>query len=200
MVGPAGPTTSTRIDKFTPRVLAETGLLGMIGKLERGPTAIEAIKEHGSVYLMALGGAAYLVSQAITRSRVVASEDLGMEAIYVFELKDMPLDGNASNRRAAMDATASFALVWFGEMVPEKNWSAAVAAAEPDDMFLSVGTSVMVYTAAELPLHALGNGSTVAHTNPEPLELSAAEYMLQGPASMLMPEPLAEAFGRTNPH
>ena len=90
VVGPAGPTTSTRMDKFTPRVLAETGLLGMIGKSERGPIAIEAIKEHGSVYLMAVGGAAYLVSQAITKSRVVAFEDLGMEAIYEFELKDMP--------------------------------------------------------------------------------------------------------------
>jgi len=90
VVGPAGPTTSTRMDKFTPRVLAETGLLGMIGKSERGPIAIEAIKEHGSVYLMAVGGAAYLVSQAITKSRVVAFEDLGMEAIYEFELNDMP--------------------------------------------------------------------------------------------------------------
>lgn len=90
VVGPAGPTTSTRMDKFTPRVLAETGLLGMIGKSERGPVAIEAIREHGSVYLMAVGGAAYLVSQAITKSRVVAFEDLAMEAIYEFELKDMP--------------------------------------------------------------------------------------------------------------
>lgn len=90
VVGPAGPTTSTRMDKFTPQVLAATGLLGMIGKSERGPIAIEAIREHGSVYLMAVGGAAYLVSQAITKSRVVAFEDLGMEAIYEFELKDMP--------------------------------------------------------------------------------------------------------------
>jgi fumarate hydratase class I len=90
VVGPAGPTTSTRMDKFTPRVLAETGLLGMIGKSERGPVAIEAIKEHQAVYLMAVGGAAYLVSQAITKSRVLAFADLGMEAIYEFELKDMP--------------------------------------------------------------------------------------------------------------
>lgn len=90
VVGPAGPTTSTRMDKFTPRILAETGLLGMIGKSERGPMAIQAIKEHGSVYLMAVGGAAYLVSQAITNARVVAFEDLGMEAIYEFELNDMP--------------------------------------------------------------------------------------------------------------
>ncbi|HDS0940344.1 TPA: fumarate hydratase C-terminal domain-containing protein [Pseudomonas putida] len=90
VVGPAGPTTSTRMDKFTPRLLAETGLLGMIGKSERGPVAIEAIKAHEAVYLMAVGGAAYLVSQAITKSRVIAFEDLGMEAIYEFELKDMP--------------------------------------------------------------------------------------------------------------
>jgi len=91
VVGPAGPTTSTRMDKFTPRILAETGLLGMVGKSERGPVAIEAIKQHGAVYLMAVGGAAYLVSQAITQARVLAFEDLGMEAIYEFELNDMPV-------------------------------------------------------------------------------------------------------------
>lgn len=90
VVGPAGPTTSTRMDRFTPKMLAETGLLGMIGKPERGPVAIEAIKEHQAVYLMAVGGAAYLVAQAITKSHVLAFEDLGMEAIYEFELKDIP--------------------------------------------------------------------------------------------------------------
>ena len=91
VVGPAGPTTSTRMDKFTRQMLAETGLLGMVGKAERGDTAIDAIKEFGAVYLMAVGGAAYLVSQAIKKSRVVAFEDLGMEAIYEFEVKDMPV-------------------------------------------------------------------------------------------------------------
>ncbi|GLQ88647.1 fumarate hydratase [Dyella flagellata] len=91
VVGPAGPTTATRMDKFTEQVLAQTGLLGMVGKAERGPTAIEAIKRHQSVYLMAVGGAAYLVSKAIKASRVVAFEDLGMEAIYEFEVKDMPV-------------------------------------------------------------------------------------------------------------
>ena len=90
IVGPAGPTTSTRMDKFTPSILKHTGLLGMIGKSERGQTAIDAIKEHQAIYLMAVGGAAYLVSQAITQSRVVAFDDLGMEAIYEFEVKDMP--------------------------------------------------------------------------------------------------------------
>ncbi len=91
VVGPAGPTTATRMDKFTEMMLAQTGLLGMIGKAERGPTGIEAIKKHKSVYLMAVGGAAYLVSKAIKSSRVVGFADLGMEAIYEVEVKDMPV-------------------------------------------------------------------------------------------------------------
>ncbi len=90
-VGPAGPTTSTRMDKFTEMMLAQTGLIGMIGKAERGPTAIEAIKKHKSAYLMAVGGAAYLVAKAIEKAKVVGFEDLGMEAIYEFEVKDMPV-------------------------------------------------------------------------------------------------------------
>jgi len=91
VVGPAGPTTATRMDKFTEQVLAQTGLLGMVGKAERGPAAIEAIKKHQSVYLMAVGGAAYLVSKAIKASRVVGFADLGMEAIYEFTVQDMPV-------------------------------------------------------------------------------------------------------------
>jgi fumarate hydratase, class I len=91
VVGPAGPTTATRMDKFTEQLLAETGLIGMIGKAERGPAAIEAIRRHGAVYLMAVGGAAYLVAKAIRSSRVVAFEDLGMEAIREFEVEDMPV-------------------------------------------------------------------------------------------------------------
>ncbi len=91
VVGPAGPTTATRMDKFTRTMLEKTGLLGMIGKAERGPTAIEAIRDYESVYLMAVGGAAYLVSQAIKASKVVGFPELGMEAIYEFELKDMPV-------------------------------------------------------------------------------------------------------------
>ena len=91
VVGPAGPTTATRMDKFTEQVLSQTGLLGMIGKAERGPTAIEAIRKHRSVYLMAVGGAAYLVSKAIKSAKVVGFADLGMEAIYEFEVQDMPV-------------------------------------------------------------------------------------------------------------
>jgi fumarate hydratase class I len=91
VVGPAGPTTATRMDKFTRTMLEKTGLLGMIGKAERGPTAIEAIKDHESVYLMAVGGAAYLVAQAIKSSTVVGFPELGMEAIYEFDLEDMPV-------------------------------------------------------------------------------------------------------------
>jgi len=91
VVGPAGPTTATRMDKFTEQVLAQTGLLGMVGKAERGPAAIEAIKKHRSVYLMAVGGAAYLVAKAVKASRVVGFADLGMEAIYEFTVQDMPV-------------------------------------------------------------------------------------------------------------
>lgn len=90
-VGPAGPTTATRMDKFTDFMLDKTGLLGMIGKAERGEDAIASIKKHHSVYLIAVGGAAYLVSQSIKSARVVAFADLGMEAIYEFEVKDMPV-------------------------------------------------------------------------------------------------------------
>ena len=91
VIGPAGPTTATRMDKFTRQMLAETGLLGMVGKAERGPVAIEAIKEFGAVYLMAVGGAAYLVSKAIVSSKQLAFQDLGMEGIYEFEVRDMPV-------------------------------------------------------------------------------------------------------------
>ena len=90
-VGPAGPTTSTRMDKYTEMMLNETGLIGMIGKSERGDATIDSIREHGAVYLMAVGGAAYLVSKAIKKAKVVAFEDLGMEAIYEFEVEDMPV-------------------------------------------------------------------------------------------------------------
>jgi fumarate hydratase class I len=90
-VGPAGPTTSTRMDKFTDMMLGETGLISMIGKAERGPAAIESIRKHKAAYLMAVGGAAYLVSKAIRSAKVIAFEDLGMEAIYEFDVYDMPV-------------------------------------------------------------------------------------------------------------
>ena len=91
VVGPAGPTTATRMDKFTRQVLEQTGLLGMVGKAERGPAAIEAIRDNKSAYLMAVGGSAYLVSKAIKAARVVGFADLGMEAIYEFTVQDMPV-------------------------------------------------------------------------------------------------------------
>jgi fumarate hydratase class I len=91
VVGPAGPTTATRMDKFTETMLAQTGLIAMVGKAERGPTGIEAIAKHKAAYLMAVGGAAYLVAKAIKASRVVAFEDLGMEAIYEFTVENMPV-------------------------------------------------------------------------------------------------------------
>ena len=90
-VGPAGPTTATRMDKFTEMMLSQTGLISMVGKAERGPTAIDAIKKHQSAYLMAVGGAAYLVSKAIKHAKVVGFADLGMEAIYEFDVVDMPV-------------------------------------------------------------------------------------------------------------
>lgn len=91
VVGPAGPTTATRMDKFTRTMLEKTGLIGMVGKSERGPLAIEAIRDNKAVYLMAVGGAAYLVSKAITAAKVLAFPELGMEAVYEFEVKDMPV-------------------------------------------------------------------------------------------------------------
>jgi fumarate hydratase, class I len=91
VVGPAGPTTATRMDKFTEMMLSKTGLIAMIGKAERGPVAIEAIRKHKSAYLMAVGGAAYLVAKAIKGAKVVGFADLGMEAIYEFDVRDMPV-------------------------------------------------------------------------------------------------------------
>ena len=117
VVGPAGPTTATRMDKFTDKVLEHTGLYAMVGKAERGPAGIEAIKKHQSTYLMAVGGAAYLVSKAIRSSKVVAFADLGMEAIYEFELDEMPVT-------VAVDSN--------GESVHQtgpKEWAVKIAAA-----------------------------------------------------------------------
>jgi fumarate hydratase class I len=91
VVGPAGPTTATRMDKFTRMMLEKTGLIAMVGKAERGPEAIAAIRDNRAAYLMAVGGAAYLVAKAIKKARIVAFADLGMEAIYEFEVTDMPV-------------------------------------------------------------------------------------------------------------
>ncbi len=109
VVGPAGPTTATRMDKFTDIMLSKTGLLGMIGKAERGPEAIAAIKKYRSIYLIATGGAAYLVAKAIRSSRVVAFAELGMEAVYEFEVRDMPVtvavdsDGHSVHQSAPLE-------------------------------------------------------------------------------------------------
>ena len=103
-VGPAGPTTSSRMDKFVETMLAQTGLIGMVGKSERGPVAIESIRKHKAAYCIAVGGAAYLVSKSIRKARVLAFADLGMEAIHEFEVKDMPVtvavdtEGNAVHK------------------------------------------------------------------------------------------------------
>lgn len=105
VVGPAGPTTSTRMDKFTDMMLADMGLIGMVGKAERGPATIESIKQHGAVYLMAVGGAAYLVSKAIRSARIVAFEDLGMEAIREFVVEDMPVMVAVDSKGASVHQT-----------------------------------------------------------------------------------------------
>ncbi|SDF32811.1 fumarate hydratase [Terriglobus roseus] len=118
VVGPAGPTTATRMDKFTRQMLEQTGLLGMVGKSERGPQAIEAIKDNGAVYLMAVGGAAYLVSKAIKASKVLAFEDLGMEAIYEFEVVDMPVTVAVSADGTSVHTTGPV------------EWSARIAASQ----------------------------------------------------------------------
>jgi fumarate hydratase class I len=105
VVGPAGPTTATRMDKFTRQMLEQTGLLGMIGKAERGPAGIEAIRDSKAVYLMAVGGAAYLVSKAIKAAKVVAFADLGMEAIYEFTVQDMPVTVAVDSRGSSVHQT-----------------------------------------------------------------------------------------------
>ncbi len=110
VVGPAGPTTATRMDKFTETMLAHTGLLGMIGKAERGQVAIDAIKKHQAVYLMAVGGAAYLVSKAIRKSRIVAFADLGMEAIHEFVVEDMPVTVAVDTQGSSIHQTAP--IIW----------------------------------------------------------------------------------------
>lgn len=105
VVGPAGPTTATRMDKFTKMMLEKTSLIGMVGKAERGQIAIDAIKDHKAVYLMAVGGAAYLVSKAITDAKVIAFEELGMEAIHEFEVKDMPVTVAVDSKGDAVHKT-----------------------------------------------------------------------------------------------
>lgn len=104
-VGPAGPTTATRMDSYTELMLSQTGLIGMVGKAERGVEAVEAIKKHQAVYLTAVGGAAYLVSKAIKKSRVLAFEDLGMEAIYEFDVVDMPVTVAVTSRGESVHQT-----------------------------------------------------------------------------------------------
>src|SRR5690606_21054021 len=105
VVGPAGPTTATRMDKFTRSVLEKTGLIGMIGKSERGPIAIDAIVDHKADYVLAVDGAAYLVSKAIVRAKILAFADLGMEAIYEFEVKDMPVTVAVDSRGESVHQT-----------------------------------------------------------------------------------------------
>ncbi|HEY5603585.1 MAG TPA: fumarate hydratase [Gammaproteobacteria bacterium] len=105
VVGPAGPTTATRMDKFTEKMLAQTGLIGMIGKAERGPAAIESIRKHGAVYLIATGGAAYLVSKSIRSAKVIAFEEMGMEAIYEFEVENMPVTVAVDSRGESVHNT-----------------------------------------------------------------------------------------------
>ncbi|MBU3710374.1 MAG: fumarate hydratase [Limnohabitans sp.] len=126
-VGPAGPTTATRMDKFTEMMLAETGLIAMVGKAERGPVAIEAIKKHKSAYLMAVGGAAYLVSKAIKTAKVVGFADLGMEAIYEFDVVDMPVT-------VAVDAGGTSAHITGPEI-----WSKRIASGEFKGIALAAG-------------------------------------------------------------
>ena len=116
VIGPAGPTTATRMDKFTPALLAGTGLLGMIGKAERGPAAAAAIAEHGAVSLIAVGGAAYLIAKAIKRAKLLAFEDLGMEAIYEFEVEAMPVTVSVDAQGESIHRTGP------------RQWAAAAAA------------------------------------------------------------------------
>ncbi|RZJ11620.1 MAG: fumarate hydratase, partial [Rubrivivax sp.] len=119
VVGPAGPTTATRMDKFTDMMLSQTGLIAMVGKAERGPAAIESIKQHKSAYLMAVGGSAYLVSKAIKGAKVLGFEDMGMEAIYEFDVVDMPVT-------VAVDANGTSA-----HITGPAEWKQRIAAGKP---------------------------------------------------------------------
>jgi len=105
IVGPAGPTTANRMDRFTDTMLEKAGLLAMVGKAERGPETVESIKKHGSAYLIAVGGAAFLVSRAIRSSRVVGFAELGMEAVYEFEVRDMPVTVAVSSQGESVHET-----------------------------------------------------------------------------------------------
>lgn len=118
-VGPAGPTTSTRMDKFTPQMLEQTGLIGMVGKSERGQIAIDAIKQNKAVYLIAVGGAAYLVSKAIKAARVVAFADLGMEAVYEFDVEDMPVTVAVDSEGNSVHQSAP--LIWAQKIAAKNN-------------------------------------------------------------------------------
>ena len=118
-VGPAGPTTSTRMDKFTPQMLEQTGLIGMIGKSERGQIAIDAIKQNQAVYLIAVGGAAYLVSKAIKAAKVVAFADLGMEAVYEFDVEDMPVTVAVDSEGNSVHQSAP--LIWAQKIAAKNN-------------------------------------------------------------------------------
>ncbi len=127
VVGPAGPTTATRMDKFTDMMLEKTGLIAMVGKAERGPVAIESIRNHQSAYLMAVGGAAYLVSKAIRGAKVVGFEDLGMEAIYEFDVTDMPVT-------VAVDSTGTSV-----HQTGPKEWQERIASGKLAGIPVSVG-------------------------------------------------------------
>ncbi|MFG6466658.1 fumarate hydratase [Roseateles sp. BYS87W] len=127
VVGPAGPTTATRMDKFTDMMLAKTGLIAMVGKAERGPVAIESIKNHKSAYLMAVGGAAYLVSKAIKGAKVVGFADLGMEAIYEFDVVDMPVT-------VAVDASGTSA-----HITGPADWKARIASGKAVSIPVTAG-------------------------------------------------------------
>jgi fumarate hydratase class I len=122
VVGPAGPTTATRMDKFTDMMLEKTGLISMVGKAERGPVAIESIKNHKSAYLMAVGGAAYLVAKAIKGAQVVGFADLGMEAIYEFDVKDMPVTVAVDSKGTSVHETGP------------KEWQKIIAAGSIGDI------------------------------------------------------------------
>ncbi|CAN5265291.1 fumarate hydratase [soil metagenome] len=126
VVGPAGPTTATRMDKFTDMMLEKTGLISMVGKAERGPVAIEAIRKHQSAYLMAVGGAAYLVSKAIKTAKVVGFADLGMEAIYEFEVKDMPVTVAVDSKGTSVHETGP------------KEWQKRIATGSVSDISVTV--------------------------------------------------------------
>ena len=182
VVGPAGPTTATRMDKFTEMMLERTGLLAMIGKAERGPATVESIRKHGSAYLMAVGGAAYLVSKAIRGARVVGFADLGMEAIYEFDVRDMPVTVAVDSKGTSVHDTGPAA------------WQARIAAGQGDEHPGHGRLTRGGRRSFHSPAPPMAQAFEVHPVNPQPRLLRQAAQILHGGGVCAVPTDSSYAF------